>query len=383
MRYLVCFFCALAPVSALAGCASVPAEGASTQEILTEDQNADYAIVMVNERLAELLGRPDGGGGGAQSSPRSVAPPSGRLGIGDELAIRILEAGREAHFLQGSMTGRSGSFSAVTVGPHGSITLRHVGALAVSGMTPGQIEAEIVRALRDRVIEPQAIVSVTKAYSNSITLNGVASMPGVYRLTLRQTWIAEAKAMCGGSAFPDYETRVTLIRTGRSASSRLDRVLLEPTQNVFLLRGDEIVFSHEPETYTITRAVSRSGALSFNAASISLLEAVSGAGGLNDAHRSERRIRVPIRQVEPPARGRRAGARTLRREPAGDPDDLPGRHARRVGTVLCPDIPTGRSRRDLRCQRRPRPAWQMRGAAAQRARRGHRGHAGCELRAGT
>lgn len=266
----------------LATCTTLPSEGPSTEDIVKSVSGGSYVMVEVDEKISGILATQRPSGLNARFRRTPTAAPSDIVGVGDVLAIRVLEAGREGLFSQMPNGGTSANFPAVIVGTSGEISLPYVGVINVVGLKPAQIEEGIASALDGHAIEPQASVSVVKSANNNITLSGTLMRPGQYPLSLRGDKLAQAISAAGGSKLPDFETRVTVIRNGIKGYTRLDRVLLDPSQNIKLQRDDLIVLSHEPEKYTITGAVLKSGMFKFNAKEISALEAVSRAGGLLD-----------------------------------------------------------------------------------------------------
>ncbi len=263
-------------------CTSMPTDGPSTQEIVTPNEAQNYVFIEVDEKAARILSSYSAGGLHSKFSTARTSRPSDRIGVGDVLAIRVLEAGKQGLFAQVPNGGSSANFPAIVVNTAGDISLPYVGVLNVAELTLPEVEAKIVAALVGRAIEPQASVSLVKTANNNVTVSGGVMRPGDYPLSLRGRNLAQVVSHAGGSKFPDFETRVTVIRQGVRAYARLDRVLLEPAQNIALQRDDLIVLSHEPEQYTVTGAVGRSGLFPFGSKSINVLEAVSKAGGLLD-----------------------------------------------------------------------------------------------------
>lgn len=269
-------------ILALAGCTTLPTEGPSTADVLATDQDDSYQIVPVDQAVTNVLSQWRNSGLSGQLGSDSAASPSSRVGIGDELAVRMVEAGREGLFAQGPNGGTPGVFPSIVVDTNGSISLPYVGQIAVVGLRPSQIEEKIVEALQGRAIEPQASVTMVNSVNNVIVISGDVVRPGQYPLSLRGMRLAKVISIAGGTRFPDYESRITVVRNGRRASTGYDRVLLEDSQNIRVQRDDLITLSHNPNRYTITGAIARSGEFPFDGTHVSLLEAVSRAGGLLD-----------------------------------------------------------------------------------------------------
>ncbi|WP_434622111.1 polysaccharide biosynthesis/export family protein [Tabrizicola sp. M-4] len=268
----------LLPLAVILAACGLPQQGPRTSDVLAPASAGDYALVDVSQAIAEKLGTPprrslQGFGKGA------AAAPSNAVGIGDTLDIRILEAGTGGLF--GGASGGT-EFPGLVVDRAGQISLPYIGSLPVAGHTPVAIEAAIVEALRGKAIEPQALVRISRSETNRATVAGDAATPGPYPLRLGGDRVSQAIAAAGGSRFPAHETRVTLVRGGRTASARLSDVLLLPASDIALQRDDMIVLTHEPPRYTLTGSVRRPGTFKFETPDYSVLEALAAAGGATD-----------------------------------------------------------------------------------------------------
>lgn len=268
-------------VACLAGC-SLPQQGPRTPEIVSGATDGRYLLLDVDDAIARRLGHPPrsslSGFGKAVASQ-----PSQAVGPGDVLDIRILEAGGGGLFARAEGGAGGTEFPGIVVNRDGRISLPYVGPLSVSGLTPGEIENQIVDALRGKAIEPQALVRVAQTDSNTVTVAGDVANPGPFPISLRGSRLSEAVSTSGGSRFPAHETRVTLIRNGRRADARLNDILLDPRSDIGLQRDDLLVLTHEPPRYTLTGSVSRPGTFTLSGPDYSVLEAVSAAGGPMDA----------------------------------------------------------------------------------------------------
>ena len=213
----------------------------------------------------------------------SGVEPSNSVGQGDVLHVRVLEAGAGGLFATGDGGAGGTDFPGVVVDRLGRITLPYVGEIDVLGDTPAQIQTKIVAKLAGKAIEPQALVSVTLSENNRATIAGDVASPGAYLLSLRGNRLSQAISERGGSRFPAHETRVSVIRSGRTGSAYLSEILLKPANDVRLQRDDLVVLTHDPQRYTLTGAVLRPGTYDLTTETYSVLEAVSAAGGPADA----------------------------------------------------------------------------------------------------
>jgi polysaccharide export outer membrane protein len=178
---------------------------------------------------------------------------------------------------------RSASIPEQAVGPDGAITVPYAGRVRVVGRTPPQVEAEIVRALTGKAIEPQALVTVTRNVANTVTVVGEVTGGGRVPLTTRGDRILDVVAQAGGTKAPSHETYITLVRRGTAARIPMQAMLTNPSENVYVLPGDVISVAREPQTFTAAGATGANAVVPFDAIGITLDQAIARAGGLNDS----------------------------------------------------------------------------------------------------
>lgn len=273
-------FLALGGMSALAAC-GLPQQGPGKIAVVAGASALNYVLIDVDERAVRLLGQAPRG---SLSSIRAdaAAAPTNAVGIGDILHIRVLEAGAGGLFATGDGGAGGTDFPAIVVDRTGQINLPYVGDIKVLGDTPTQIQTKIVARLAGKAIEPQALVTVAQSSNNRATVAGDVGAPGPFALSLSGSRLSQAIAASGGSRFPAIETRVTVVRNGRTGSAYLNDILLKPANDIALQRDDLIVLTREPARYTLTGSVQRPGTFDLASAEYSLLEAISAAGGPSD-----------------------------------------------------------------------------------------------------
>jgi hypothetical protein len=111
--------------------------------------------------------------------------PSGYvLGPDDQILIRALE-------------GLDLGDKPVLIGTNGNITLPLVGRIQAAGLTVEQLETELASRLKAYVKEPQVSVTVTDFRSQPVSVFGAVTTPGVVQLRGRKT-LYEVLSMAGG-----------------------------------------------------------------------------------------------------------------------------------------------------------------------------------------
>src|SRR5262249_2324985 len=138
-------------------------------------------------------------------------------------------------------------------------------------------------ALKDRAIEPQAIVSVVEQRTSLISVLGDVGRPGRIPAQLTPERIVDTISRAAGPAGPGPDEWVMLARDGRRALSPFGPLIYEPANNVYIHPNDIIYVYREPQTYLTFGALGSQQQIPFGAWRITLAEAVAKAGGLVDA----------------------------------------------------------------------------------------------------
>jgi polysaccharide export outer membrane protein len=283
-------------VAALAGCAGLPSAGPSTSEVIDgakpgKTGETRFALVDINAHVVAKL---------ENWSAASLQGTFGRqtrvgtddIGIGDYVQVVIWEAAAGGLFSglaapQAGVAASAGARSAIipeqVVGADGAITVPYAGRVRVAGRTTRQVEQDIVQALAGKAIEPQALVTVTKNIANTVTVLGDVGGAGRVPLSTRGDRILDAVATAGGVRAPNYETFLTLLRSGTSVRIPMQAIMSNPAENIYARPGDVINVSRDPQTFTSAGATGSNSIVNFDAVGITLDQAIAKSGGLNDS----------------------------------------------------------------------------------------------------
>jgi polysaccharide biosynthesis/export protein len=281
--------CALA--STLGGCLLLPSSGPNSLDISVgaSPTNTNYALVKLTPSAVKVLG---------EYGPLSISatfgdrrpPPEIRFGIGDVLSVTIFEAAAGGLFIPIEAGVRPGNFVELPHQPvdtHGNINVPYAGLVRAAGHTPSQVSADIVNRIKNRAIEPQAIVALINQNTSLITVVGevngsnsnangrVPAMPAGERLL---DYITRA----GGLKDQGQDTWVTLERAGRRATVPFGALVYEHDNNIWGWPGDTIYLYREPQTFLAFGASGQQGQFNFPTWKITLAEAMGVAGGLLD-----------------------------------------------------------------------------------------------------
>jgi polysaccharide export outer membrane protein len=135
----------------------------------------------------------------------------------------------------------------VPVRPDGMISLPLLGEIKAAGLTPVQLQEQIIAPLKKLMAEPEVTVMVSQVNSLSFDIVGQVLKPGYYPLTRRMT-VLDAIAIAGG--FRDFakQKKVYVLRTEANGKQvRLPFNYKEvikgknPAQNIELQPRDTVV----------------------------------------------------------------------------------------------------------------------------------------------
>lgn len=279
MKIAASFFAALV----LASCAALPGTGPSKSSLSVTDveqdiSNSDYLVVPLNSHVAEVAGRYRPNRFAEYFSIKSSRETQ-IIGVGDMLRINIWEADSQGLF--STVEGKSTSIGSV-VDQSGRIFVPYAGRIQAAGRSVEGVRTVIESALVGKAIEPQVQVVVEGNRTNSAVIVGDVGKPGTYPISLAGTQLLELVANAGGSKAKTYETMVTLKRGNRQAETLLQDLFDVPANNVLLAKGDNILLTHKPRSFTAFGAVGRTTIKEFPTQKVSLAEALALSGGLND-----------------------------------------------------------------------------------------------------
>ena len=273
---------------ACAGCTLMPASGPQSMDIrnagATEPESLPYALVKLNPDVVRIL---------AKFTPRlssafaDKSPPKAFLfGIGDTVSITIYEAAAGGLFIPAEAGVRAGNFVTIpnqAVDGNGNISVPYAGAIRAKGRTPVEVQQAIVAALKDRAIEPQAVVSLAEQRTSLISVLGDVKLAGRFPASASGERILDAITRAGGPITQGYDIWVTLERQGHRASVPFGALVYEPSNNIYVLPNDVIYLYSQPQTFVAFGAAGTQGQFKFDAWRLSLAEAVGKQGGLSDA----------------------------------------------------------------------------------------------------
>ena len=196
--------------------------------------------------------------------------------------MTIFEAAAGGLFIPAEASVRPGNFVTLPnqeVDNNGNISVPYAGNIRAKGRTPVEVQQAIVDALKNRAIEPQAVVSLVTQRTSLVTVLGDVARPQVLTAVPAGERILDSIARAGGPTREGYDTMVMLERGGRRATAAFGALVYQPANNVYAHPGDTIYLYSEPQTFLALGASGTQGQFKFDAWRISLAEAMAKAAG--------------------------------------------------------------------------------------------------------
>lgn len=265
---------------------------------VTDAVAQQLSMVTARQNLAETLG--------------DAQPVGTIVGVGDALEVTIWEAppavlfnngifadNRASASLQGS---RPGTLPELLVGPSGSITVPFAGQVPAAGRSLRQIEQDIVRRLRGKANQPQAIVRIARNVTANVSVVGDVVNAGRVPLTPKGERVLDVLAQAGGTRQPLERMTIQVTRGQTSVTVPVQDIIRDARQNIVLERDDVVTALYQPFTFTVLGAAGRNEEVRFEGTGLTLSQALGRIGGLQDMRADPRG--VFIFRYEPPDRVR-------------------------------------------------------------------------------
>jgi polysaccharide export outer membrane protein len=278
---------AIGVLAAAPGCSIMPTSGPASLDVrLGQEQGPDslpYAFVPMTPQTVDIL---------ANYAPRIAStfpdrrpPKEIRFGVGDVVSVTIFEAAAGGLFIPAEAGVRPGNFIQLpnqAIDSNGNISVPYAGAIVAKGRTPAQVQQSITDALKNRAIEPQAVVALIEQRTSLISVLGEVNAPARFPASAAGERLLDAITRGGGPKGQGFDTWVLLEREGRRATVPFGALVYEPANNVYVHPYDTIYVYREPQTFVSFGAAGHQGQFNFEAWRVSLAEGVAKAGGLND-----------------------------------------------------------------------------------------------------
>ena len=195
----------------------------------------------------------------------------------------------------------------------GFVNLPLIGRLRVGGLTQQQLEAELVRRLREFIVNPQVIITMSQFRSEPVFFVGLFQRPGIYPLQGRRTLVEMLSSIGGLQANASRHIKIT--RRAEYGTIPLPTAVDDPEKKIstveismgslrenvnpaedIVLQPFDVVSVERAELVYINGEVGKVGGIELGEReSVSIAQALTMAGGFSrDANRGKVRILRPI-----------------------------------------------------------------------------------------
>jgi polysaccharide biosynthesis/export protein len=268
------------------GCIITPVSGPSSLavDVGLSERGVQYGLVRITPNVIKLLAEyePHGIAG---TFPDKRPPPEIKFGIGDVVSISIFEAAAGGLFIPIEAGVRPGNFVTLpnqAIDTSGNVSVPYAGPIRAAGRTPTQVQQAIVEAIRNRAIDPQAVVALATQNTSLISVLGEVNTPNRFPAQPAGERILDAITRAGGIKEQGHESWVVLERNGKRAAVPFGALIYESANNIWVHAGDTIYVYREPQTFLAFGAAGQQGQFNFDQWRLTLAEALGKAGGLLD-----------------------------------------------------------------------------------------------------
>lgn len=262
-----------------------------------------FGVVQPLEAAQEATAQAAGTSAMQQAAVENHNLTSYVLGVGDQISVWALSA-------------EEISDKPIPIGPSGYVNFPLVGRVRVTGLTVESLEAELNTKLAVYIKDPQVTVTVTQYSSKPVSLIGAVRNPGVHQIE-RPLTLIETLSLAGGLA-DNAGPKVKITRrqewgplplpgaepdaTGgfSVAELYLSEIIQarNPEKNI-LVQPHDVITVPSADTVYIIGAVLKPGAfLLADRDSVSVLTALSMAGGMDRRIAAAKSVRILRQQPD-------------------------------------------------------------------------------------
>lgn len=185
------------------------------------------------------------------------------------------------------------SLKSVRISADGFISFPLIGRMKVAGLTTSEIEKRISNTLAQGqfIIDAQVSVMVVDYRSKQVMVLGPVNNPGSYPLKARER-VIDAISRAGGMVFGQDSNQMMIIRTENPDTAKEKKIVIRIDLAALLHEGDQqsnlllmdrdLLCIPKVEPFYIIGEVQKPGSFSYDKKEITLVEAISMAGGFGE-----------------------------------------------------------------------------------------------------
>ncbi|WP_458368220.1 polysaccharide biosynthesis/export family protein [Paraburkholderia madseniana] len=223
-----------------------------------------------------------------QTQKLTAQPSAYTLGVGDVLQITVWDhpefAAAQPPQSQ-APTRASDPIAGFVVDESGNLQFPFIGALHVEGERIEQVQRDLKRALVKVFVDPQVTVRIASYRAKQVYVDGEVHTPGSLTLNDIPMTLYEAINRAGGFSPTADQSRLVLVRNGRSYPLNLPQMLDsgQSPSNIILQSGDllRVVSRDENGVFVMGEVNKPATALPMRDGRLTLSDAISQAGSFN------------------------------------------------------------------------------------------------------
>lgn len=267
-------------VGAVAAC-GLPRSGPNKKEIFAGSvlRDGDAFVVSVNSRVTRATAvTPSLGFSGSFLTAGRIG--SDTIAPGDLLSITVYENVKDDPLL-GNSGQRLSQLQELQVDGEGFIFIPYAGRIRAAGASPEELRADIAAKLDPQTPDPQVIVQRVAGDGSTVSVSGAAGSQGVYPIERPTRTLSAMVARAGGVTIPPETAIVRLTRNGHTGKVWLLDLYENPTLDIALRPGDQIVIEEDTRAFVALGATGAQNRVPFETQNLSAIEALAIVGGLN------------------------------------------------------------------------------------------------------
>ncbi|MCA1337044.1 polysaccharide biosynthesis/export family protein [Pseudooceanicola marinus] len=269
----------VATILAVSSCDVLPRSGPTKREIFagSVQREGDAFVIAVNDRVTRAtavipaLGFSD-------SFRNAGAVAADVIRPGDTLSLTIWENVDEG--LLASEGVNFTSLDSVQVDGAGFIFVPYAGRIRAAGNSPEAIRRIITEKLQDQTPDPQVEVRREAGDGATVTLIGAIAGTGVYPIERPTLRLSGMLAAAGGVAVAPESAQITVIRGNQRSTIWFQDLFDDPRYDIALRNGDRILIEEDTRSFTVLGATGAQSVIDFESQTLSGIEAIAQAGGL-------------------------------------------------------------------------------------------------------